>query len=356
MWRRSCSPRSRSWRRRAAARPRPGSATTAIRCSRCCRRWWPAPAGWRRCGSSRPRSACCSEPTPPRAALARVGIADALRRPTRPLATVAFLVAACALAIFATSYRSTLRTGAADQAAFVVPLDARLTTGPSLALPLDLASMQQYGALAPRRAGDARRAALGRRPHRRHRARPGAARRARSGDAAADRALPQRHVARRPWRACSATTTSRSPAPRCRPARPRCASTPPAPRTSPSRPSWRAPTASSGRSRCPGRFPSEFRGGQFVGLLIRESQSGISAILHHIGEGATEVEKRQVAIGLKSVIAEPGGPLAARPEELGRAGRDDRPDRRRGSTSAAASTAARPSSARRRRSTAARCP
>ena len=52
--------------------------------------------------------------------------------PARPLATVAFLVAACALAIFATTYRSTLRTGAADQAAFAVPLDARLVSGPSL--------------------------------------------------------------------------------------------------------------------------------------------------------------------------------------------------------------------------------
>ncbi len=59
----------------------------------------------------------------------------------------------------------------------------------------------------------------------------------------------------------------------------------------------------------PGPIPERFRGGQFVGLLIRESQSGISAILHHIGEGATEVEKRQVAIDLKSVVAEPGGPI-----------------------------------------------
>ena len=59
----------------------------------------------------------------------------------------------------------------------------------------------------------------------------------------------------------------------------------------------------------PGPIPERFRGGRFVGLLIRESQSGISAILHHIGEGATEVEKRQVAIDLKSVVAEPGGPI-----------------------------------------------
>src|SRR4029079_1007384 len=77
----------------------------------------------------------------------RVG-ADALRRPARPLATVAFLVAACALAIFATAYRSTLRTGAADQAAFAVPLDARRVSGPSLALPLDLASIDGYRELA----------------------------------------------------------------------------------------------------------------------------------------------------------------------------------------------------------------
>ena len=85
----------------------------------------------------------------PGRSLARVGIADALRRPARPLATVAFLVAACALAIFATAYRSTLRTGAADQAAFAVPLDARLVSGPSLALPLDVASIDGSTARSP---------------------------------------------------------------------------------------------------------------------------------------------------------------------------------------------------------------
>ncbi len=76
-----------------------------------------------------PSLALLARVAPSRSGLARVGVADALRRPARPLATVAFLVAACALAIFATAYRATLRAGAADQAAFGVPLDARLTTG-----------------------------------------------------------------------------------------------------------------------------------------------------------------------------------------------------------------------------------
>ena len=163
--------------------------------------------------------------------LARVGVADALRRPARPLATVAFLVAACALAIFATAYRSTLRAGAADQAAFVVPLDARLTHRPEPGAAARRRVDRAVPGARPGRVRDARPAARGRRAHGRHRARPRAAGRARPGRAAADRALPQRSRRPRRWRASLGDDDSRSPARRCRPARPRCASTPPAPRT-----------------------------------------------------------------------------------------------------------------------------
>ena len=246
---------------------------------------------------------------PARAALARVGIADALRRPTRPLATVAFLVAACALAIFATAYRSTLRAGAADQAAFVVPLDARLTTGPSLALPLDVASMQQYGALAPggmatpvlRRAAVVRTAGTAPDPVQLVGVDPATLPRIarfRSGTSPAalarllgdddipvvGAALPAGATALR----LDATGTANLAVSAI----------------------LARPDGVQRAFTVPGPIPVDFRGGQFVGLLIREPQSGISAILHHIGEGATEVEKRQVAIGLRSVIAEPGGPLA----------------------------------------------
>ncbi len=162
---------------------------------------------------------------PARFGLARVGVADALRRPARPLATVAFLVAACALAIFATAYRSTLRTGAADQAAFAVPLDARLVSGPSLALPLDLATLDDFRALA----GDGyatpvvRRSAVvrtaGTAPD------PGADRRAAARRADPHRAVPERPIggdagggarARRlPGRRRSAAARGDRAAPRC---------------------------------------------------------------------------------------------------------------------------------------------
>ena len=246
---------------------------------------------------------------PARFGLARVGVADALRRPARPLATVAFLVAACALAIFATTYRSTLRTGAADQAAFAVPLDARLVSGPSLALPLDLASIDGYRKLADdgyatpvvRRSAVVRTAGTAPDPVQLVGLDPDALTRI-----ARFRSDPLAGGAGRPR---SATTTSRSPAHRCRPARPRCASTPPAPTAFAVSAILARPDGIQGAVTVPGPIPERFRGGQFVGLLIRESQSGISAILHHIGEGATEVEKRQVAIDLKSVVAEPGGPI-----------------------------------------------
>jgi hypothetical protein len=247
---------------------------------------------------------------PSRAGLARVGVADALRRPARPLATVAFLVAACALAIFATAYRSTLRSGAADQAAFAVPLDARLASGASLALPLDVAPIDRFRTLA--RDGFAtpvvRRSAV-----------------VRTAGTAPDpvqllgidpATLP--HIAR--------FRTDRSPASLAAalgPDRFPVAGAPlPAAATALRLDATGTdalaisailarPDGVQRAFTVPGPIPEPFRGGTFVGLLIRETQSGLSAILHHVGEGkGTGVETRQVAIGLRAVVAEPGGPLA----------------------------------------------
>ncbi|MDX6377729.1 MAG: hypothetical protein QOE98_2032, partial [Gaiellaceae bacterium] len=247
---------------------------------------------------------------PSRAGLARVGVADALRRPPRPLATVAFLVAACALAIFATAYRSTLRSGAADQAAFAVPLDARLASGASLALPLDVAPIDRFRALA--RDGFAtpvvRRSAV-----------------VRTAGTAPDPVqllgvdpATLSHVAR--------FRTDRSPASLAAalgPDRFPVAGAPlPAAATALRLDATGTdalaisailarPDGVQRAFTVPGPIPEPFRGGTFVGLLIRETQSGLSAILHHVGEGkGTGVETRQVAIGLRAVVAEPGGPLA----------------------------------------------
>ncbi|HEY7010876.1 MAG TPA: hypothetical protein VH395_18130, partial [Jatrophihabitantaceae bacterium] len=59
----------------------------------------------------------------------RIGLLGMIRRPLRPAATVAFLTAAVASVVFAGAYRATLLAGAADQAAFQVPLDATVTSG-----------------------------------------------------------------------------------------------------------------------------------------------------------------------------------------------------------------------------------
>ncbi|MDX6232563.1 MAG: hypothetical protein QOH68_1547, partial [Nocardioidaceae bacterium] len=75
---------------------------------------------------------------PRRAAGFRLALAGAGRRPLRAAATVAVLAATSASVVFAVGYRTTLDRGAADQAAFSVPMVARLTTGPSLDRPVDL--------------------------------------------------------------------------------------------------------------------------------------------------------------------------------------------------------------------------
>jgi hypothetical protein len=79
----------------------------------------------------------------------RLGLLGALRRPLRPVATVAFLAAATGIVVFAGAYRATLAQGAVDQAAFAVPLDARITTGANLERPLEVASPAGFAATAP---------------------------------------------------------------------------------------------------------------------------------------------------------------------------------------------------------------
>ncbi|MFI5101017.1 MAG: FtsX-like permease family protein, partial [Actinomycetes bacterium] len=85
---------------------------------------------------------------PHRWVAARLALLGGSRRPLRPVATVAFLTAATAVVVFAGSYRSTLAQGAVDQAAFTVPLSARVSTGSTLERPLDVAPPSAYAALA----------------------------------------------------------------------------------------------------------------------------------------------------------------------------------------------------------------
>ena len=73
---------------------------------------------------------------PRRSVAARLGLAAVTGRPLRPAATAALLTAAVATSVFAGAYRATLDRGAADQAAFAVPLDARVQTGAEPRAPL----------------------------------------------------------------------------------------------------------------------------------------------------------------------------------------------------------------------------
>ncbi len=89
---------------------------------------------------------------PRRAVAARLGVSAAAGRPLRPVATAALLTAAIAAATFAGAYRATLERGAADQAAFAVPLDARLTIGATNRRPQDALEPAQLLAAAGGRA------------------------------------------------------------------------------------------------------------------------------------------------------------------------------------------------------------
>ena len=70
-----------------------------------------------------------------RVPLTRAALGEVRRRPVLPLVTAGFLAAATMLAVFSLGYRSTLAAGAHDQAAFSVPFDFRLTSGPALVRP-----------------------------------------------------------------------------------------------------------------------------------------------------------------------------------------------------------------------------
>jgi hypothetical protein len=73
---------------------------------------------------------------PARSVAGRVGLLGAIRRPLRPVATVAFLTAAIASVVFAGSYRATLLANDTDQAAYRVPLEATLGPSSTVAAPL----------------------------------------------------------------------------------------------------------------------------------------------------------------------------------------------------------------------------
>ena len=77
---------------------------------------------------------------PRRAIAARIALFGAIRAPLRPVATAAFLTAAIASVVFTGAYRATLLAGAADQAAFRVPLDARLVAASNGTSPLQVTS------------------------------------------------------------------------------------------------------------------------------------------------------------------------------------------------------------------------
>jgi hypothetical protein len=86
----------------------------------------------------------------PRSFLAgRIGIGGAVRRPLRPVATAAFLAAATGCAVFAAAYQATLHQGAAEQAAFAVPLDATVKVGTTLVNPLSVGAAADFAGLAP---------------------------------------------------------------------------------------------------------------------------------------------------------------------------------------------------------------
>src|SRR5579859_7113050 len=79
----------------------------------------------------------------------RLALLALTRAPRRTVAVSAFLVVSFGLALFASTYRSTLSQGARDEAAFQVPLDFALSEGTQLVLPLDAAPVSRYESLAP---------------------------------------------------------------------------------------------------------------------------------------------------------------------------------------------------------------
>ena len=72
----------------------------------------------------------------------RLAALSLARRPGRAALVVVFLVVCVGLGLFAQTYRTTLRAGQADEAAFAVPLDFSVTeTGGTLVSPLEAAPL-----------------------------------------------------------------------------------------------------------------------------------------------------------------------------------------------------------------------
>jgi hypothetical protein len=74
----------------------------------------------------------------------RLGVLALARAPSRTVVSCAFIAVALGLALFAVAYRATLSRGAADQAAFQVPLDYTVSEGSKLVMPLDAAPLRSY--------------------------------------------------------------------------------------------------------------------------------------------------------------------------------------------------------------------
>ena len=74
----------------------------------------------------------------------RLGVLALARAPSRTVVSCAFITVALGLALFAAGYRATLARGAADQAAFAVPLDYTVAEGSKLVLPLDAAPAAEF--------------------------------------------------------------------------------------------------------------------------------------------------------------------------------------------------------------------
>src|SRR5262249_45163804 len=79
----------------------------------------------------------------------RLGVLALARAPSRTVVSCAFIAVALGLALFAAAYRATLARGAADQAAFAVPLDYTVIEGSKLVMPLDAAPLAAYARTAP---------------------------------------------------------------------------------------------------------------------------------------------------------------------------------------------------------------
>lgn len=79
----------------------------------------------------------------------RLGVLALARAPSRTVVSCAFITVALGLALFAAAYRATLDRGAADQAAFAVPLDYTVSEGSKLVMPLDAAPLRAYARVAP---------------------------------------------------------------------------------------------------------------------------------------------------------------------------------------------------------------